>query len=145
FGRLSSGSRHLVEIRSHGCMALPAYAARQRLVCDIANESVFERELLVPLDSRYRLAPDEIALLERSEQLRDVVTCLDSENGAAPEDAPDDGRVDEDAALGRRKRVEARGDNGTDAGRKRLCVRRLLGERGHQLLDEARIALCGLR
>jgi hypothetical protein len=80
-------------------MAPRAVRTRQELVRDVADEDVRERELLLPLDQRARLAPDQVSPFELLEDAIDLGIGVESQERVVPEDLPDDGRVEEDRAV----------------------------------------------
>ena len=148
FVRLADVARRLLEERGDRGVALAALRARERLVRDVLDEPVLERELLVALDPGDRLAADEVALPRASRAACDRSRPLvDARERAPPEDAPDDGGVDSTVRSVGRQRVEAGGDDRADA-RRQLVTRRSVvcsASDGGELLDEERVALGGLR
>src|SRR5258707_6148275 len=99
---------------------------RQEVVGDVADEDVSEGPLLLALDDRRRLSPDEIAELELYEDALDVrARRADGAQRAVPEDLADDRRVEEQRTLALRQGIEARGDDPADA-RRQDSGRRLL-------------------
>ena len=121
----------------------PAAGLRQRLVGDLAYEHVLERVLRIPSDPRHGLAPQQAAVLEQVEHLVDpVVVGVEPLERPEPEDLPDRRGREDNRALALRQRVEPGGDDVPDRGRDLLVrIRRVLGHRGGELLDEERIAL----
>src|SRR5258707_104015 len=114
--------------------------SRQEVVGDITDEDVSEGPLVLALDDRRRLSPDEIAELELFEDALDVsARRVDGAQRAVPEALADDRRVEEQRTLALWQGIEARGDDPADA-RRQGSGRRLLHRRC-ELLDEERVAL----
>src|SRR5712691_4146441 len=63
FVRLPDRRRRLEEA-SHRCVPLATIRPRERLVRDVVDQSVLEAKLLISLDARDRLAPDQVARLQ---------------------------------------------------------------------------------
>jgi hypothetical protein len=79
---------------------------------------MLEGELLLALDPRKRLTPDQIARLESVENLSEVrAVAEDPLESAAPKHPADDGRIEKDEPLGRRERVEPRREKPANRGR----------------------------
>src|SRR4051794_11770219 len=91
--------------------------AREELVRDVADEHMGERPLLLVLDERARLSPDQVAPLELLEDVVEVGLGGQGEQCAVPEDLADDGGIQEDRAVAGRQRVEASCDQAADARR----------------------------
>ncbi len=96
-------------------MLAPSLGPWKRRVRHFTDQDVLEGELFVPLDPGDGLPSDEVPSLERIEQPCDhpVSAVVD---GALPEEPADDGRPQEQPALGRREGVEASGDDPFDGG-----------------------------
>ena len=95
-------------------MPFAARSTRKPLVGDVPDQRVLERELLVASNPRDGF-PAEGPLLERAEQGGEILARIDARECASPEDATDDGRVDEDASLVGRQSVEAGRDDRANA------------------------------
>src|SRR5437868_1506727 len=67
--RLGRGSSRQAEARGGRLVTPRAVRARQQLVGNVADQHVRERELVLVLDDRARLAADQIATLELVEHL----------------------------------------------------------------------------
>ena len=120
-GRLAElGGRLLEELR-HARVTVAALGARQQLVRDIADEDVLEAELLLAFDHRARLTQDQIAALERAEELRQPVrpAARDPLDRPAPEGLADDRGVEQQRPLGVGQRIEPCGDDAADRARER--------------------------
>jgi len=79
------------------CTVKPgALALREAAVGDVADEDVTETERRLARDRRERLARQELTVDEVFERRVDVERGVELRNGAAPEDAPDEGAVPDD-------------------------------------------------
>ena len=123
---------------------LAASRPREELVGDVADQHVLERVLVVALDRRDSLAPDQVAALEVLEQLGQAVADIGHALEAAlPEHLALHGGVDQHRSLGRGQGVQARRDDPADRRRQGAGLGRgFPGGRG-ELLDEERIPLGG--
>ena len=116
-------------------MQLAASRARDGRVRDLANEHVLERVLRVAGELAGRIAPDEVARLERLQRLVDIDLRTDAVQDAAPERAADHRRGEQRVACMLRQRIDAGGDRFPD-GHRQLVARAEFGHRRRQLFEE---------
>src|SRR5207247_3625747 len=115
--------RYVLEKRSDRSVGLASLGPRQGGVGDIADQHVLEPELLLPPESRDRLAPDEVSSLQRIEQHgQPVLELAETRQRAAPEDLADHRGVEQQRPCRAAKGGEASGDASADARGKPLRV-----------------------
>src|SRR5579872_6684715 len=120
-------------------MAPRSVGAGKQLVRHVPDQDVGERELLLGLDDRGRLAPDQVSSLELVEDAVYVGLRVQRDERLRPEDLSDHGRVEEQRPVALRQRIETGRDEPADARRQRAAGRLL--HRRRELLDEERVAL----
>jgi hypothetical protein len=98
-------------------MALAPDRSRESRVGDLSYQHVLERELSVAGDLGTRLAADEVACLERVDDVVQAVAAIQTQQRSAPEDLAGHGRVQKHSPLRRRQCVEASGDDAPNGSR----------------------------
>src|SRR3954447_3578540 len=143
-GLADLGRRLFDELRDVA-VALASACTRLEVVGDVANEDVLERPLHVSFDPGNRIAPDEVAALQRGERCRETARIArDALERSPPEDPTRDRGVEDDLPFVRRKRVETCRDEAADRAGQGLGRRSAFAHHGCELLDEERVPLRGL-